>query len=160
MKRYPSLAVLCGLLVVFTLARGGERPAYKLSDAEKQILETTNQERKDAKLPPLRHNPLLSRVAHAHSENMARQDKQDHILDGMTHADRIRRAGYKFRTAGENIATGQGVTLADVLRGWMKSKGHRANILSSKYTEIGVGVAQGKDGKVFYTQVFAAPLAR
>jgi uncharacterized protein YkwD len=163
MKRSLYQAVPCGLLVGFALVasmlvRAGESPAFKLSEAESQILELTNQERKKKELPLLRHNPVLSQLARAHSANMAKQGKMDHILDGKTPFDRMRDAGYQFKRGGENIAAGEAkVALTDVIRTWMESKGHRENILGTDFTEIGVGVAKGKDGQIYYTQVFAAP---
>ena len=62
----------------------------------------------------------------------------------------IRAFGLSFRTAGENIAYGQR-TPQQVFQGWMNSSGHRANILSASYTQIGVGyVADGH----YWTQMF------
>jgi uncharacterized protein YkwD len=62
----------------------------------------------------------------------------------------IRAFGLSYRTAGENIAYGY-TTPQAVVNGWMNSSGHRANILSASYTQIGVGyVAQGN----YWTQMF------
>jgi uncharacterized protein YkwD len=62
----------------------------------------------------------------------------------------IRAFGLSYRTAGENIAYGY-TTPQAVVNGWMNSSGHRANILSSSYTQIGVGyVSQGN----YWTQLF------
>jgi uncharacterized protein YkwD len=54
---------------------------------------------------------------------------------------------------GENVAYGQ-KDPADVMRAWMNSPGHRANILNAKYTEIGVGVVIASNGQAFFTQQF------
>ena len=161
MKRLPCLTVPCVLLFVLALARAGETPAYKLSERESKILEQTNQERKKKDLPPLKHNPLLSRVARAHSANMGKQMKMEHTLDGKSPFDRMREAGYQFRRAGENVAFGYPkMPTMDIIRAWMESKGHRENILSTDYTEIGVGAAEGMDGKIYYTQVFGTPFGK
>ena len=62
----------------------------------------------------------------------------------------IKSFGLSYRTAGENIAMGYATPQA-VVNGWMNSSGHRANILSASYTQIGVGyVAQGN----YWTQLF------
>ena len=62
----------------------------------------------------------------------------------------IRAFGLSYRTAGENIAYGQATPQA-VVTAWMNSSGHRANILSSSYTQIGVGyAAKGR----YWTQMF------
>ena len=50
-----------------------------------------------------------------------------------------------------------GVLLENIMKAWMESKGHRANILEAEYTEIGVGVARDKSGQMYLTQVFARP---
>jgi uncharacterized protein YkwD len=61
--------------------------------------------------------------------------------------------GITFSAAGENIASGQR-TAAEVMQTWMNSSGHRANILSSTYNQIGVGVARDSSGKLYWTQIF------
>ena len=55
--------------------------------------------------------------------------------------------------AGENIAMGQ-PTAASVMNAWMNSPGHKANILSVNFTEIGVGVAKDASGTIYWTQQF------
>ena len=62
----------------------------------------------------------------------------------------IKNFGISYKSAGENIAKGQASPQA-VVNAWMNSSGHRANILNSTYTKIGVGyVAEGK----YWTQMF------
>jgi uncharacterized protein YkwD len=152
------LLPLCGLLIVLAAARAGEAPPFKMSTDEAKLLDLINRERQQEKLPPLRPNPLLFKVARAHSANMATQEKQQHDLDDKTPFDRLRAAGYQYRTAAENIASGD-VPLPAVVEAWMNSKGHRANILGADYTETGIGLARGEDGKTYYTQVFGKPRA-
>ena len=148
------------LLITYcvSLLGAGEpaKPFQQTSD-EIKLVELTNQERKKMDLPPLKLSPALSKIARAHSENMARQGKMDHVLDKKGPFDRLRDAGYKYIKAGENIASGQGVTLATIMKAWMDSKEHRANILLPDYTEIGLGIARDKTGQLFFTQVFAKP---
>jgi uncharacterized protein YkwD len=64
--------------------------------------------------------------------------------------------GVKFSSAGENIASGQ-KTPAAVMSSWMNSPGHRSNILSTSYSEIGVGLAKSSSGKTYWTQMFIRP---
>ena len=64
------------------------------------------------------------------------------------------KAGYRWSIAGENIAKGQ-ATPADVMRGWMKSPGHAANVLNCGFRNIGIGVAADTDGSLLWTQDFA-----
>jgi uncharacterized protein YkwD len=148
------------LLIIgcFSLLGAGEpaKPFQQTPD-EVKLVELTNQERKKMDLASLKLNPALSKIARGHSENMARQAKMEHVLDNKGPFDRLRDAGYKYMRAGENIASGQGVTLATIMKAWMDSKEHRANILLPEYTEIGLGIARDKTGQLYFTQVFAKP---
>ncbi len=108
---------------------------------EEQVLEIVNQERWDnGQLPPLKGNQLLNNSAEGHSTNMAVRDFFDHCdLDTKkTFDQRIIDAGYNYWYAAENIAIGQ-QTPANVMSSWMNSSGHKANILSTNYREIGIG---------------------
>ena len=64
--------------------------------------------------------------------------------------------GLRFSAAAENIAYGQR-TAQEVMNSWMNSPGHRANILSKSYTQIGVGVAKKSNGTLYFTQMFLKP---
>jgi uncharacterized protein YkwD len=156
-----AMMFLGTLLLVHALACAGDTQALKATEDETKLLELTNQERKAKEVPPLRANSLLAKVARAHSANMARQQKMDHVLDGKTPFDRMREAGYKFQRGAENVASGTpAMKLPAIMQLWMNSKGHRENILNADYTEIGIGIARGQDGKVYYTQVFARPFGK
>ncbi len=117
----------------------------------------------EPKLSPLKVNPLLCKVARQHSLNMARQEKMSHELDGKKVKDRVTEAGYDYRKIGENLAMSSGESEApasppaDIHKMWMESKGHRANILDPKYTEVGVSMALSKKGTYYYTMVFGVP---
>jgi uncharacterized protein YkwD len=109
-----------------------------------------NRERTRRGLRRLRANAALSRSASAYSREMARRDFFSHVSPGGgTMLQRIRRAGYlggaRGYAVGENLAWGSGSYASPLrtVRGWMRSPGHRANILSRRYTEIGVGIAAG-----------------
>lgn len=65
----------------------------------------------------------------------------------------IQNYGIRYSAAGENIAMGQSTPQA-VVQSWMNSSGHRANILSANFTEIGVGYAKGGTGGHYWTQLF------
>jgi len=155
MKRAVVLILLFG-----TLPAGGradDRP--KLSKLEQEILDRTNAERTKAGLKPLKIEAKLVQAARDHSANMAKQEKLEHELDDKTPADRVKAAGYKFQSLAENIAYGPR-TGAEVVKGWMKSEGHRTNLLGPDYVEIGIGVATDKEGRPYYTQVFGKPWPR
>ena len=130
----------------------------------KQVVKLTNNERAKAGLQPLKLNDRLVDAAQDHSDDMAKDDFFSHTgVDGSSVSDRVKASGYQYSTTGENIAAGQ-TTAAAVVRGWMNSPGHRANILNPNYTEIGVGYEylQNDTGSVnynhYWTQVFGTPL--
>jgi uncharacterized protein YkwD len=141
-----------------------EEPKFKLTADEQTLVDLLNKARAREKLPALEVSPLLTKIARAHSANMAKQGKMAHMLDGKGVAQRADDAGYDYRKIGENVAyTEDGtdedgkpdrVPPADVHRDWMKSKSHRKNILEPKYREVGLGIARTPKGKAYYTQVF------
>ncbi len=109
-----------------------------------------NAERARHDLRPLRLNRKLSRAAQRHSRAMARRRFFSHTsLSGASFVDRIRSTGYlsgaRSWAVGENIAYGSGSRSAprSIGRAWMNSAGHRANILSSSFRAIGIGIAHG-----------------
>ncbi|CAM2069084.1 SCP domain-containing protein [Sulfidibacter corallicola] len=122
----------------------GDGPSF-----EEQVVEIVNQERwTNGQRPPLKHNAILDQSSETHSVNMATRDFFAHCdLDtGTSAGQRMTQAGYTWNAWGENIAAGQ-QTPASVMNGWMNSQGHRNNILSETYREIGVGYAfQTGDG--------------
>ena len=153
------LAVWC----IATIAMAddkNEKQVPQLIDEEQTVLDLTNKAREKEKLPPLKLNTVLVKVARAHSENMARQEKMAHELDGKGPSQRIKDAGYAASWGGENVGETNGDTAEAIFKMWMDSPPHRANILKDKYTEIGVGVARNAKGEMYYTQVFAAPKSR
>ena len=154
-RLYASLFLCCAIGLL-----GADEPPkpFQPTPGEIKVFELTNQERKNKELPPLKLNPALSKIARAHSENMAKQGKMDHVLDEKGPFDRIRAAGYKFMKAGENVAFGEEEAMVPmIMKAWMESKAHAANILLPEFTEIGVGLAKDKTGQIYYTQLFATP---
>jgi hypothetical protein len=106
---------------------------------EQQVLDLTNQERAKNGLAPLKGNAELNYAADKYAEVMAQRHVLSHTgPDGSTPRDRAKAVGFEAQTIGENIAVGQ-KTPEQVVDAWMKSPGHRANILNPRYTEIGVG---------------------
>jgi uncharacterized protein YkwD len=108
-----------------------------------------NRERTTRGLPALRQNGLLTQASAEHSQDMVRRDYFEHTsADGRTVGDRLRAIGYSrgfSASAGENIAYGVGdkATPAAIVAAWMRSPGHRADILRPAFTEIGIGIALG-----------------
>ena len=129
---------------------------FVLSDEENAVLDRTNAERRAAGLSEFVANEKLFLAARGHSMNMARHGQMNHTLDGKGLFERIRDAGYAVRGAAENIAWNQRDP-SDVVRTWMRSSGHRANIMNGNYTEIGIGVAINGRSERYWTQVFGRP---
>ena len=132
-----------------------KKDEFKLSAEEQAVIDGTNAERKKAEkpLPALKMNPKLMEAARKHAANMAAQEQMDHVLDGKNPADRAKAAGYAFKALGENVAAGQKAP-KDAVQAWMNSPPHRENILKDAYTEIGVAGVKGKDGLIYWAQVF------
>src|SRR5262252_7092823 len=109
-----------------------------------RVLELTNAERQKAGLAPLALNALLGAAARSYSQILATSGCFEHTCGPVPDfADRDAQAGYTgWNAIGENIAAGYPTPEA-VVSGWMASPGHRANILSSRFTEIGIGVVSG-----------------
>ncbi|WPB88800.1 CAP domain-containing protein [Streptomyces malaysiensis] len=121
-----------------------------------EVIALTNAERAAARLAPLAPDPRLAAAAQAHSDDMVARDFYSHTgPEGHQPWDRARAAGATHRGIGENIACGQR-SPAEVVRGWMDSPGHRANILKPDFTHIGVGHATGSRAGTYWTQVFGA----
>ena len=117
---------------------------------EDALLCLHNQVRAERGLPSLRRNARLARAALSHSTAMVKEGFFEHTgLDGDTFVDRILAARYVKRndawTLGENLAWGTGElsTPAEIMRAWMNSSGHRANIVKKAYREIGIGIRLG-----------------
>ena len=97
-------------------------------------------------------------TARYHSASMAKNDYFSHgDLMGKQVEDRASKFGVSdWRWIGENIAwvSGHPDPASRVVECWMRSRGHRENILQSKFREGGIGMALASDGKYYFTQVF------
>ncbi len=124
-------------------------PSSTLSAFRQEILKLTNEERAKAGVHALTMNSVLQKSAQAHAEDMKSRGFFDHNNpDGKTPSDRMKVAGYPEESRkcncawqyydGENIAKGQ-KTAAEVMKDWMNSPGHKKNILSANFDELGVG---------------------
>ena len=109
--------------------------------------------------PALRWNETLERAAHAQAADMAKNDYFSHTgRDGATPAQRVTRAGYRYRAVGENIASGQ-LSPEAAVAGWIKSPGHCTTLMNAPYTEMGVAYAVNAQSKmgVYWVQLFGRP---
>jgi len=152
-----GVATLVFALPIFAAA--ALEAAADVTAIERGVVDAVNDARRDRGLPPLTADPRLTQVAPGHSCAMAERGFFDHAApDGSTMGDRLRAAGVRYRSAGENIARIQsrGDPAVRAVTGWLRSEGHRENILSPRFTATGVGVCQvGRS--VYFTQLFLLP---
>jgi uncharacterized YkwD family protein len=121
---------------------------------EQQVVKLVNAERIKAGLNPLKSDWELARVARYKSMDM--RDRNYFAHQSPTYGspfDMIQSFAIDYRYAGENIAAGQR-SPEEVVKSWMNSSGHRANILNRNFTKIGVGFIQGGTYQTYWTQLF------
>ncbi|HXE46496.1 MAG TPA: CAP domain-containing protein [Conexibacter sp.] len=121
-----------------------------MREARNATLCLLNRVRAADRLPPLRFNAKLTRVAGQHSRDMVRKRYFAHdSLNGRSPFARILAAHYVPHHSswwlGENIGWGSGGLAQPIamVRAWMHSPPHRANILSRRFRDIGIGIAAG-----------------
>jgi uncharacterized protein YkwD len=136
------MRLMCGLVLCLL----APSLAFAQVDWRDNLVAHHNAQR--AGLPALVRDARLDRAAQLHAENMSRQQKMAHVLDGRGVGARVCAEGICRFGVGENIAMGQRST-GDVMRAWMVSPGHRDNI-QGRYRFIGVGYSNG-----FWCVVFA-----
>lgn len=127
--------------------------AQQPSDADSvrnQILQLVNQARAEAGLQPLRTTSALNSAAQTRAQELS-QVYSHNRPDGSSCFTVLGEKGISYRSAGENIAIGY-KTAQQVFNAWMNSEGHRKNILSEKFTHIGIGYTAQQG----WTQLFIA----
>jgi uncharacterized protein YkwD len=145
------------LLAALALVLSGTAHAVALTKTESTLLDRINRVRAAHKLPPLRLDPKLTLAARAHSFDMLRRDYFGHGAM----APRLLSFGVRARVLGENIAwAAPNWSVTDrVLRGWLNSPPHRANLLRPRFRRIGlaapVGEFAGLRGAAVVTADFA-----
>ena len=125
---------------------------------ERKAFDEINQQRSAIGLQSLTWSDDAAKIARVHSENMANFKFFSHEgLDGSMVNDRADSFGVsKWRAIAENIAYNRGYAnpISFVVERWMKSTGHRENILNNRWKESGIGIAITADGTYYFTQVF------
>ena len=109
---------------------------------------------------PLRWSDVLAETSRRHAEDMARNNYFSHSgRDGSSPAQRVARAGYRYRATGENIAAGGQMNAENAVAGWIKSPSHCANLMDPAFIEMGVAFAVDPRSElgVYWTQVFGTP---
>ena len=156
------LILITGLLLGNLLIHFGEQTYPNVlgishSMTIDDLLFHTNVKRAEAGLSPLQLNTELSNAASGKAQDMMVKNYWAHISpDGVTPWSFIKGAGYEYVYAGENLARGF-ITAEDVVNAWMASPGHRENILSKNYDDIGFAITTGAlsgDDTVLVVQEF------
>ena len=133
-------------------------PTVTTASQEDEVIRLVNVERSKQGLQLLTKNWELCRVARYKSADMANKGYFSHTSPTYGSPFKMMESfGIRFSSAGENIAYGQR-TPQEVMNGWMNSPGHRSNILSPSYTQIGVGMAKNSSGVLYWTQMFIKPM--
>ena len=134
----------------------GSNPSSQVLAMEDNAHTDINTERTSRSLSALPMTEALRLVARAHSEDMAARDFFAHTNpDGDDPFERMGNANISFQTAGENIFWNNFPDpVGTAVDGWMKSDGHRANILEEGFTHTGMGVAGDPVAGYYFTQVF------
>ena len=113
-------------------------------------------------VPPLTLNERLLGAAIAHAKDMAKRGVVSHEgADGSSPGDRATRAGYVWKSVGENVAAGQ-LSAAEVVAGWLSSPGHCVNIMDADFTQMAVAyvIEPKQELGIFWAQVFGRPRAK
>lgn len=167
LRRLITLAQVMGLSV---LAGGCFEPSVPAdatakcvveSDEESlddQVLQLVNLERAEAGLAPVVKSEVLTKFAGDYACRMIEGGFFGHTDPdtGYGPGERAAAGDYPFWSVGENLAAGQS-TPAEVMRVWMESESHRANILDDRWTEIGIGVRTGGEYSIYWVQEFGDP---
>lgn len=123
----------------------------------RRLLKLVNEQRARFGVPPVALDPVLNACARRHNADLAFvQRRLSHTgADGARLSERLARCGYTFKYASENVARGQGDP-PHVIRSWMRSPGHRKNLLNPRAQHMGVHVGRGRDGRLYWAQMFGA----
>jgi len=124
------------------------RALAQLSEAERSLAQQVDQARSVRGIRSLDSREGLSEVARDWAAQMARSGV-------LRHNPRLTAQVDNWRWIGENV--GFGPDVRTVQEAFMRSPGHRANVLDRDYTQVGVGVVR-RDGRVWVVQVFRRPL--
>jgi hypothetical protein len=107
------------------------------------LIELLNKDRQEAGLQPLKENTTLDKAAFLKAQDMLNKDYFGHQSpEGLSPWHWLKIAGYKYQSAGENLAIGF-LDSQEVYQAWLNSPSHRANLLSSSYQEVGTAVLTG-----------------
>lgn len=155
---WPYLPVLLILVILSALAiqsgnfsnaikNKGNVLAYSSSMSRRELLSNTNLNRADAGAKPLKANSLLNQAAQAKANDMAKKNYWSHNTpSGDSPWTFVEAKGYQYQKLGENLAAGF-INAGAVVKGWLASPSHKANLLDPAYSEVGFGYANSPNFK-------------
>ena len=156
MRRFAVAVVLAAAFSIVWIQPAGAAPSAAQVAQENRVTQLANAHRARAGCPALRVDSRLVTAARRHSQDMARRRYFSHTSPGGTTPwQRIAATGYPRAAMAENIAAGQ-PTAAAVVDAWMRSAGHRRNILNCGMRAVGVGLATGGPYRYYWTQDFGS----
>lgn len=126
-------------------------------ETERRAFDLMNSERQASGLRMLVWDEQVAELARYHARNMAENKFFSHRApDGTTVDDRAKIVGVRWLGIGENIATMRGYDdpATTAVESWMRSTGHKKNILNGQFHISAIGAAVANDGTIYFTQVF------
>lgn len=147
--RFPLHLSFIALLAGLFIFNSSFLPENGIDD---EVLKYTNQFRRSNGLSPLLMRNELNKLARKHSEDMA-SGRRGFGHGGFDKREKEIEHLLKCHTVAENVAYGQ-ISAREVVRDWRNSSGHRRNILGN-YQWIGVGTARDREGRIYFTEIFA-----
>jgi uncharacterized protein YkwD len=162
MKFFLFIFVTLGSLTLGQVLQANYEPLAGSVALELDLLGKTNAARAEHGLPPLQADETLALAARHHALEMATLNYFSHQspTPGVsTPPERIAKAGSPYIAVGENIAKMPPMLVINLaertVTGWMNSPGHRANVLESRFTHVGFGIAKDSQGFSYVVQNFA-----
>jgi uncharacterized protein YkwD len=149
-RRINRIALLIALLTLISASAPAQQ---KTSDAERELFNAVNQERKAHGLPSLKLDQALTNAARLHAERMAEQGTISHQLSGEPNLlTRARADGAHFSWISENVDEGSNAKA--IHQSFIKSPRHQGNMLDSDMDSIGVGIAE-RNGQLYAVEDFS-----
>ncbi|MDX2139318.1 MAG: CAP domain-containing protein [Chloroflexota bacterium] len=151
------LSITISMMVALCLLMAGALlPAQAQAGGDTQVLALVNTARQNAGLHSLVMNATLVQAAQGHSNYMATTGVLSHTgSGGSSVGQRVTAAGYGWNAVGENILYRWDLNAQGAFDQWWNSTGHRNNMMSATYCDIGIASARHSDGRYFYTMVLA-----
>jgi uncharacterized protein YkwD len=154
------------LALLFSVCTAAAQADCGLPDFRRDALRLANEARATARqcgsqaMPAagdLAWNDALTRAAAAHAQDMVKQDFFDHAgSDDRNVGDRMTAAGYRWRSAGENLALGP-TSVAAAINGWLDSPSHCTAMMDARFRDMGLACVRNREGRPIWTMTLGTP---